>query len=180
MGAAVTATSLSPRRLPQSCCCSRQPTILIVGLSATFPGLGVGDNPLQPRAVAPWETSLPNDTEQRRGHRYSVHPSNLTVSIDYRDRRSVNYLDHSQATERANDLHAFKSFIDEQLANGGAAPTVDEVLARWEFENESDEERQESLEAIRRGFADVEAGRVVPARKAVAELRRKHNLPELS
>jgi len=83
-------------------------------------------------------------------------------------------------TERANDLRAFRSFIDEQLANGETVPTVDEVLARWEYENESDEERQQTLEAIRRGFDDVEGGRVMPAREAVAELRRKHNLPELS
>jgi hypothetical protein len=83
------------------------------------------------------------------------------------------------ATERANDLLALRSFIDEQLS-GETVPTVDEVLARWEYENESDEERQESLEAIRRGLADVEAGRVMPAREAVAELRRKHHLPDLS
>ena len=82
------------------------------------------------------------------------------------------------ATDRANDLLALRSFIDEQLS-GERVPTVDEVLARWEYENESDEEREETLEAIRRGFADVQAGRVVPAREAVAELRRKHNLPEL-
>ena len=48
------------------------------------------------------------------------------------------------ATERANDLHAFKSFIDEQLA-GPTVPTVDEVLARWTCENESNEEREEAL-----------------------------------
>ena len=82
------------------------------------------------------------------------------------------------ATERANDLLAFRTFIDEQLS-GETVPTVDEVLARWEYENETDEDRQETLEAIRRGLADVEAGRVVPAREAVADLRRKHNLPDL-
>ena len=82
------------------------------------------------------------------------------------------------ATERANDLHAFKSFIDQQLASGNV-PTVDEVVARWEYENETDEDRQETLEAIAQGLSDVEAGRVVPARQAVAELRRKHDLPEL-
>ena len=81
------------------------------------------------------------------------------------------------ATDRANDLLALRSFIDEQLS-GETVPTVDDH-ARWEYENESDEEREETLEAIRRGFADVQAGRVVPAREAVAELRRKHNLPEL-
>jgi hypothetical protein len=40
------------------------------------------------------------------------------------------------ATDRANDLHAFKNFIDEQLA-AVAVPTVDEVLARWDSENET-------------------------------------------
>ncbi len=81
--------------------------------------------------------------------------------------------------ERANDLHAFKSFVDAQLA-GETVPTVDEVLARWEYENESEAERDETLNAIRRGFADLDAGRVRPARDAVAELRRKHNLSESS
>ena len=83
------------------------------------------------------------------------------------------------ASERANDLQAFKSFVDEQLACE-TVPTVDEVLARWEYENESSEQREDTLEAIRRGFADVDAGRVMPAREAVAELRRKHNLPDSS
>jgi hypothetical protein len=39
------------------------------------------------------------------------------------------------ATERANDLHAFKTFIDEQLAIG-ATLNLDEALARWKHENE--------------------------------------------
>jgi hypothetical protein len=38
------------------------------------------------------------------------------------------------ATERANDLHAFKSFIEEQLAIGSA--DLNEALARWKHENE--------------------------------------------
>lgn len=82
------------------------------------------------------------------------------------------------STDRANDLLAFRSFIDEHLA-GETVPSVDEVLALWESENASAEEREDTLAAIRRGLADIEAGRVMPARKAVAELRRKHNLPEL-
>jgi hypothetical protein len=39
------------------------------------------------------------------------------------------------ATERANDLRAFKSFIDEQLAIGNA--DLDEALARWKHENQA-------------------------------------------
>ena len=38
--------------------------------------------------------------QKRRGHRYSVHPSNHTIPIDYRDRRSVNYLDRSHLMPR--------------------------------------------------------------------------------
>lgn len=41
------------------------------------------------------------------------------------------------ATERANDLQAFKSFIDEQLATGNADLGLDEALARWKHENEA-------------------------------------------
>ncbi len=40
------------------------------------------------------------------------------------------------ATERANDLHAFKSFIDEQLATGDSDLGLDEALARWKRVNE--------------------------------------------
>jgi hypothetical protein len=69
--------------------------------------------------------------------------------------------------------------VGAQLA-GETVPTVEEVLARWEYENESEEQRDETLGAIRRGFADFEAGRVRPARDALTELRRKHNLPENS
>jgi hypothetical protein len=83
------------------------------------------------------------------------------------------------SNERANDLQAFKAFIDEQLT-AATVPAVDEAMARWEYESESQEERDETLEATRRGFAAVEAERVMPGREAVAELRRKHNLAQLS
>jgi predicted transcriptional regulator len=83
------------------------------------------------------------------------------------------------ATGLRDDLHAFRAFIDEQLANGGTTLTPAEALELWELQNPSEDEEQETVEAIRRGLADVEAGRVRPAREALAELRRKHNLPEL-
>ncbi|MGO9471653.1 MAG: hypothetical protein ACLQVF_46820 [Isosphaeraceae bacterium] len=83
-------------------------------------------------------------------------------------------------TERANDLLAFKSFIEEQLA-GETIPTVDEVLARWEYENESDEERAANIQAVRQALSDMHAGDSgIPAHEAIAELRRKHRLPEFS
>jgi predicted transcriptional regulator len=83
------------------------------------------------------------------------------------------------ATDRTNDLMAFKGFLDEKISQGGVE-TLDEALGLWEFENQTIQEREASLDAIRQGLADVEAGRVRPAREALAELRRKHNLSELS
>ncbi len=83
------------------------------------------------------------------------------------------------ATERANDLRAFTGFIEENLSNGGADLTPEEALVHWEIENQTEQEREDTLQAIRRGFADIEAGRVRPAREALAEIRRKHNLPPL-
>jgi predicted transcriptional regulator len=81
------------------------------------------------------------------------------------------------ATERANDLQAFKTFIDTQLARAdGAELKLDEALARWEHESETDEERNESLSSIRQGLADPDAGRTIPAREVVAELRKKFGL----
>jgi uncharacterized protein YigA (DUF484 family) len=71
------------------------------------------------------------------------------------------------ATERANDLRAFKSFIDQQLA-GEPVPTVDEVLARWNCETQSDEERASAAQAASESLADTE--------KVVAELRKKFGL----
>jgi hypothetical protein len=45
------------------------------------------------------------------------------------------------ATERANDLRAFRSFIDRELATGGADLGLDEALARWNTENEGPQDR---------------------------------------
>jgi hypothetical protein len=65
-------------------------------LSATRPYLVLVIGPFP--VPSPRDKRERNDDpgQKRRGHRYSVHPSNHTISIDYPDRRSVNYLDHSQ------------------------------------------------------------------------------------
>jgi hypothetical protein len=82
-------------------------------------------------------------------------------------------------TDRGNDLIAFKGFLDEKLSEGGVE-TLDEALGLWEYENQTAEEREHTLEAIREGLADVEAGRTRSAHEALAELREKHNLSEPS
>ncbi|OJW22008.1 MAG: hypothetical protein BGO49_14590 [Planctomycetales bacterium 71-10] len=83
------------------------------------------------------------------------------------------------ATDRMNDLRAFKGFIEGRLAGAGDAPTLDEALIDWQLANQDDVELQGAVEAIREGLADAEAGRLIPARDAIDEVRRKHGLPPL-
>ena len=82
------------------------------------------------------------------------------------------------AIDRVNDLFAFKSFIEEKLANGGASLTLDEALARWEYENQTAEERSAEVDAVREALDDMRAGDSgTPAREFLADLRRKYQLP---
>jgi hypothetical protein len=76
--------------------------------------------------------------------------------------------------ERANDLVAFKKFIDGQLSNGGAELKLDEALARWKYENQTHEERQEALEAIQEGLQSRDGGKSRPVHEVLAELRNEH------
>ena len=80
------------------------------------------------------------------------------------------------ATERINDLRAFKTFVDEKLSNGGASLTLDDALVDWEYENQTEAEREATLQAIRQGLADVESGRVRPVEDFDREFREKHGL----
>ncbi|WP_165249387.1 hypothetical protein [Paludisphaera soli] len=82
------------------------------------------------------------------------------------------------ATDRVNDLQGLKGFIEERLSDGSDELSLDDALARWGIENESDEDRRGALDAIREGFADIEAGRLKPARTALNELREKYGLAE--
>jgi hypothetical protein len=79
-------------------------------------------------------------------------------------------------TERINDVRAFRSFLDEKLSNGEVSLTLDEALGLWEYENASDEEREETQAAIRQGLADVESGRVEPIEEFDHKFRRAHGL----
>jgi hypothetical protein len=81
------------------------------------------------------------------------------------------------AAERANDLRAFRQYIDEQLTNGGAEVTLDEALVYWEAENQTDQEREQTLQALRDRLSDVDAGRTRLFEEFDREFRSKHGLP---
>ncbi len=63
-------------------------------------------------------------------------------------------------SERAQDIHAFKHFIDQQLSTD-PLPTVDQVIARWAGETQSDE----PATTVQSLVADTE--------KTVEEIRKK-------
>jgi hypothetical protein len=79
----------------------------------------------------------------------------------------------NMAVERIDDLRAFQGFIEERFADAGASLTLNEALLHWELENQTQEDRKETLEAIRRGLADVEAGRTVDAFEFVGRMRHR-------
>jgi hypothetical protein len=79
----------------------------------------------------------------------------------------------AMASDRINDLSAFKRFIEERPAGGGANITLDEALVNWELENQTDEEREETFQAIRLGLDDMYAARTVHAFEFAERMRQK-------
>jgi hypothetical protein len=80
--------------------------------------------------------------------------------------------------ERPQDLHAFSRFVDQQLA-GDPIPTIGEVIGRWDSENQPNEEQADTVHAVKKSLADIEAGESgIPDREAVAELRKKYGLSD--
>jgi hypothetical protein len=77
------------------------------------------------------------------------------------------------AVERLNDLRAFRDFADQQLVAGGTDLKLDEALDRWEYENSSEAEREETIRAIERGLDDIHAGRTLEAFEFVERMRQK-------
>ena len=77
------------------------------------------------------------------------------------------------ATERINDLRAFKGFIEENLSHGETNLTLDEALMNWEIENQTEDERAETINAIQLGLDDMYAGRTVDAFEFVERMRQK-------
>ncbi len=73
------------------------------------------------------------------------------------------------STERAQDLHAFKRFVDQQLADD-PVPTVGEVIARWDAVNQPDSQQADAVDAVKASLLEIELGESArPAREVVAK-----------
>lgn len=70
------------------------------------------------------------------------------------------------AFEVKNNLESFHRFVEEQLNNGGATLSPEQVLAMWR-------ERLETIESVHRGLQDVDEGRTRPAEEVLQDLRRE-------
>jgi hypothetical protein len=83
------------------------------------------------------------------------------------------------ATDRSNDLRAFKHFIEAKLSNGGSDLTVDDVIGLWDIETQPESEREASVKAIQEALDGMHAGDTgIPADEFMAPIRRKYGLPE--
>ena len=67
------------------------------------------------------------------------------------------------------DLASFQQFAAEQLATGESAASLDDLFMQWHDLRDRDEINQ----AIRRGLADVKAGRFEPADEAMEAVRKE-------
>lgn len=72
------------------------------------------------------------------------------------------------------EIDSFHQFAINKLGLDDADELLlDDVFDIWRIENPSSSELSESLASLRRGLADLEAGRVFPARAVIEELRGK-------
>lgn len=73
------------------------------------------------------------------------------------------------SVEVKDDLQSFHAFVGEQIANGGAKLSPEQVLAMWR-------DRLESIAAVREGLEAVAAGRSKPLNEFVRDFEARHGI----
>ncbi len=69
------------------------------------------------------------------------------------------------------ELEAFRQYVLEHSRTGSTGASLDELFHRWSASRLSEAELEQSLQSLRRGLADADAGRLVDADAAVQEMR---------
>ena len=70
------------------------------------------------------------------------------------------------------ELQSFTRFVAERMKSVGNDLSLEACLQRWRAE----QEREETIAAIKRGVADMEAGRYQSLDEVDAEIRKKYGL----
>ncbi len=63
-----------------------------------------------------------------------------------------------------SELTSFREYLDQRIADGESGLTPENALRDWR-------ERNETVQSIRRGIADADAGRQRPADELLEQLR---------
>ncbi len=77
------------------------------------------------------------------------------------------------SVESKNELKNFHDFVADQLANGGAQLTPEQVLAMWR-------ERVDTIAAVREGLDALDRGRTKPLVDFAEDFRQRHGISDNS
>ena len=76
------------------------------------------------------------------------------------------------STQLPTDAKAFLHFLTEQVENGDADKSPEELLQIWRAEHAG------AIEDVRQGINNMEAGLGRPFEEVDAEIREKYNIPK--
>jgi len=68
-------------------------------------------------------------------------------------------------------VEAFRQYVLEQTQIDASDASLEDLFQRWCASRLSDTELEQSLQSLKRGLADAEAGRLVDADVAIQETR---------
>lgn len=69
------------------------------------------------------------------------------------------------------EVEAFRQYVLEHSRTGSVDASLEELFQRWSASRLSEAELERSLQSLRRGLADADAGRLVDADVAIQETR---------
>lgn len=68
-------------------------------------------------------------------------------------------------------VEEFRQYVLEQSQGDAADACIEDLFQRWHASRLSEAELEQSLQSLKRGLADAEAGRLVDAHVAIQETR---------
>lgn len=68
-------------------------------------------------------------------------------------------------------VEAFRQYVLEQSQIDASEASLEDLFQRWYASRLSETELEQSLQSLKRGLADVEAGRLIDADVAIQETR---------